>query len=694
MTVSSENRKAGPFSGNDIAATFPFAFRVFSATDIRVVRRGIDGAETDLVLDESYAVTLNEDQNATPGGDVLFVAPPATGETIVITSRIPRTQEAEILNGGGFYPSVVTDALDRVVVAQQEMQEELSRSVRVPITSSDDPSGLTAAIVTLAAYADDIPSLAEDAQTALGAAALATDKALATAADRLATESARDTATGAASTAAGAAATATEQAGIATTKAVEAAGSATGAATSKTGADAAKVAAEAARDSVNSTGKVFVSPAAGIAGTTSDQTFAVLDAGLLYWIVYKNNAGSAVEVARSYTKAYHDSILDSENYGASGFAWAVVDSAGNIVIGVESDGSITLGNQSNVADAIPGAHIASEHFEARAAGSGYAFAIADANNNLAFAVLADGTVMVYGKEVAPQSQVSALSDLTIGTKSVVCWGDSLTEGSGSTGGQTYPAQLGTLLGVTPINEGFGSQNAAQITARQGGNSAMVTVSGNQIPASGSVAVTLDMNLLQYPVAATLSIYGYLGGIYGTLTKDTSNNYTFTRATAGSATKVAPATPFIVTKSTRNTTSIDLDQAINIIWAGSNDVGTAGMADVQANVEKCIAKLTPNKKRFLILSPIPNSAYTVGTAAHIAMRAVTDALKAKWPRNFIDIHYLLLENYNSGVPQDVTDYANKVVPSTLRSDNIHLNNTGYGIVAAAVAALINSKGWLA
>ncbi len=162
MTVSSENRKAGPFSGNDIAATFPFEFRVFSASDILVVRRGIDGAETNLVLDESYSVTLNEDQNATPGGDVVFVAPPATGETIVITSRIPRTQEAEILNGGGFYPSVVTDALDRVVVAQQELQEELSRAVKVPITSSETAddvleqvySAKTSAAVSAAAAAN------------------------------------------------------------------------------------------------------------------------------------------------------------------------------------------------------------------------------------------------------------------------------------------------------------------------------------------------------------------------------------------------------------------------------------------------------------------------------------------------------------------------------------------------------------
>lgn len=700
MTVSSEVRKAGPFTGNGVADTFPFVFKVFSASDIRVVRRGVDGAEADLVLDESYAVTLNEDQNAEPGGEVTLNDPLATDFTLVVTSSIGYLQPTGLTNQGGFYPRVISDALDRLTIQAQQIKEQVDRSAKVPITSADDPAGLADAIVALAAYADDIPALAADAQTALTSAATATtqagiattkageasDSADAAEADRILAQSAKTDAEAAQGIA-------EAQATIATTKAGEAAASAAAALLSENAGAVSAAAAELARDAAQAGANVYASTAAGLAAVADGAQFMVVSGNEIIRYT-RTNSTTATEVARFYAKAYFDALFDASDYGASGYAWGVIDSAGNVAIGVKSDGSIALGDQTDVASAIPGAAIASQHFEARADGSGYAFAIADSNDNLAFAVLADGSVLVLGKAVAPQSQVDTLNDTVLGIETIVCWGDSLTEGSGSTGGLTYPAQLGTLLGANPINEGFGSQNAAQITARQGGNAAMVTVSGNQIPTSGAVAVTLDMNLLQYPVAATLSIYGYLGGIFGTLTKDSSNNYTFTRAVAGDATKVAPATPFIVTRSTRNTASIDLDQAINVIWAGSNDVGTAGMASVQANVEKCIAKLTPSRGRFVILSPIPNSAYTVGAAAHTEMRAVTDALKAKWPRNVIDVHHLMVENYNPAVPQDVTDYANKVVPSSLRSDAIHLNNAGYAVVAAAVASHITSRGWLA
>jgi hypothetical protein len=75
-------------------------------------------------------------------------------------------------------------------------------------------------------------------------------------------------------------------------------------------ATVARIAAEAARDSINSTGKVFTSTALGIVGTVNGQSFSVLDAGLLFWIVYKNNGGVALELGRSYTKAYLDQVAD------------------------------------------------------------------------------------------------------------------------------------------------------------------------------------------------------------------------------------------------------------------------------------------------------------------------------------------------------------------------------------------------
>ena len=36
MTISSTNRKAGPYSGNGLSTVFPFAFKVFTPDDLRV----------------------------------------------------------------------------------------------------------------------------------------------------------------------------------------------------------------------------------------------------------------------------------------------------------------------------------------------------------------------------------------------------------------------------------------------------------------------------------------------------------------------------------------------------------------------------------------------------------------------------------------------------------------------------------
>lgn len=473
-------------------------------------------------------------------------------------------------------------------------------------------------------------------------------------------------------------------------------------------AAASATAAAAASDAAQLSAGVYPDTATGLAATTTGKYFSVPSADSNeYLILYKNNAGAAVEVKRypsadrvtvlaaymADTKPKTDT-LDVTAYDASGYSYAIVDVSGNVAFGIKNDGKVEVGGQGDAASAIQGGKLATSHFEPRPDGSGYAFAIGDSLGNCALAVLSNGTVLVAGAKVAPKNQQDTLTAEVFGAKTIVCWGDSLTEGTGSTGGQTYPAQLGALLGVAPINEGFGSQIAQQITARQGGNAVMVTASGNVIPATGAVAVTLDTSILQYPTAATLSIFGYLGGIYGTLTKDTSNNYTFTRSASGAATVIAAATPFIVTQSTRNVNNIDLDQAINIFWCGSNDTGLASMDYVEARLDRCIHKLAPNRKRFLILGPITNVAYTAGTAAAIAMRAATDSMKSHWPRNFIDIQSLLIEHYDSGVPQDVTDRSNGVTPSSLRYDAIHLNNTGYGIVAAILKSYIDMKGWMA
>ena len=145
MTISTEVRKAGPFIGNDSASVFPFAFKVFKAADLIVVRRQDNiGTETTLVLDSDYHVTLNSNQDTTPGGVVTLVAGAlASGFTLVVSSELPYLQPTDLTNQGGFYPKVVTNALDRLTIFCQQLAEITGRTLKLPITA---PTNISAEI--------------------------------------------------------------------------------------------------------------------------------------------------------------------------------------------------------------------------------------------------------------------------------------------------------------------------------------------------------------------------------------------------------------------------------------------------------------------------------------------------------------------------------------------------------------------
>jgi len=135
MTISSEDRVAGPFAGNGITVAFPFAFKVFSGADLRVIHTDVDGVESDQTLTTHYTVSLNADQDVSPGGTVTMVTAPASGTKLTVTTDIDSLQTADLTNGGGFYPQVIENALDRSVMLIQQIEEQVGRAVTVPISS-------------------------------------------------------------------------------------------------------------------------------------------------------------------------------------------------------------------------------------------------------------------------------------------------------------------------------------------------------------------------------------------------------------------------------------------------------------------------------------------------------------------------------------------------------------------------------
>ena len=163
MTVSSQTRKAGPYSGTGSTGPFTFSFKVFEASDLLVVKvNNSTNVETTLTLTTDYTVSLNADQNANPGGTITLVAALAVGYNMVISSQVPYLQETDLTNQGGFYPEVITDALDKLTIEVQQLKIGVDSSAKLPITSTADADSLSADIIRLADSADNIDTVAND----------------------------------------------------------------------------------------------------------------------------------------------------------------------------------------------------------------------------------------------------------------------------------------------------------------------------------------------------------------------------------------------------------------------------------------------------------------------------------------------------------------------------------------------------
>ena len=143
MTTASTARKAGPLLGNGSTTAFPFAFKVFSTSDIQVVIANSLGIETVLVLDTDYSVTLNSNQDTSPGGTVTYPLSGSalpTGSVLSIIGDLDYDQPLDLPSGGNFSPLALENQLDRTVMQIQQLRENIGRALLVPATSSVSPS--------------------------------------------------------------------------------------------------------------------------------------------------------------------------------------------------------------------------------------------------------------------------------------------------------------------------------------------------------------------------------------------------------------------------------------------------------------------------------------------------------------------------------------------------------------------------
>jgi lysophospholipase L1-like esterase len=132
--------------------------------------------------------------------------------------------------------------------------------------------------------------------------------------------------------------------------------------------------------------------------------------------------------------------------------------------------------------------------------------------------------------------------------------------------------------------------------------------------------------------------------------------------------------------------------VTIFWMGTNN--PTQPSQIKADIAASVAALAPGNDRFIVLAVLNKDRpeeLRGGDVYNMIVQLNRD-LAATYPGNYLDIRAYLVAQFNPALAQDVVDAQNDVIPSSLRFDEIHLNNDGSVLVARKVKEFLDAKGW--
>jgi len=132
MTISSTTVKVS-YSGNNSTTVFAYTFKILDDDEIQVIIRSSTGTETVKTKTTHYTVS---GVGSSGGGNITFLTAPITGETVVLKRNTTRTQETDYVANDPFPANSHEEALDRVTMIAQEIQEELGRAIKLSKTNT------------------------------------------------------------------------------------------------------------------------------------------------------------------------------------------------------------------------------------------------------------------------------------------------------------------------------------------------------------------------------------------------------------------------------------------------------------------------------------------------------------------------------------------------------------------------------
>ena len=134
MTISSTTVR-NSYSGDGSTTTFSYTFKIFQDSDIQVIIRSANGTETTKTITTHYTVTGAGNAG---GGSVIFTSGniPTSTQTVVLRRNIPQTQAIDYIANDPFPAESHEEGLDRATMAIQQLQEEVTRSLKLSKTNT------------------------------------------------------------------------------------------------------------------------------------------------------------------------------------------------------------------------------------------------------------------------------------------------------------------------------------------------------------------------------------------------------------------------------------------------------------------------------------------------------------------------------------------------------------------------------
>lgn len=126
------------YNGDGSTILFPVPYVFWDDDDLLVVHADSDNVETTWTRGTEYTVTGGD---GATGNVTVSTSPtdytPASGETLTIISNLDDIQELSLPFGGPIPSEDLEEELDKIVRLIQQLDEELDRALKFPITATD-----------------------------------------------------------------------------------------------------------------------------------------------------------------------------------------------------------------------------------------------------------------------------------------------------------------------------------------------------------------------------------------------------------------------------------------------------------------------------------------------------------------------------------------------------------------------------